>query len=760
MDDHVAEIEEGLNKSAQTMLAYIATRIEDRRKKEGALNGEAAEGVPMRYLDEPRYHKQEEVVCANCRTPPSVARFISCCMALRSGFKAARKGVVDFGLAERYWLSACLELMTENVLKVPENDWKTTLTATDGQLIHRFFSEAAEEMIYWLRDLQFAEPDADFYMFGPLAAAIQRVIIDCNVITVDGEQKIAIREDMIVRVAPSGNLIINDLVPSALLAACRKVGAAAEYRVGKCPAQLAVQVESGLIGVELDHTWRTLEANGKIIECWHKLAARYEAYEKTDDIAIRRELFTFTPSENSWFDFYVREYCTPTPYHAKFADPKFIDGKQVVENIAFVEEITEKMCLHVLYDSHSSAKAVEMNKAWKSLAARFAMRCLTHAAPSYSEQRKFCLDLSRFMDLFAEAVATIGGEPETMPPGPEAVPVPEEEVTAPESSPEDLMQKDPRFVALMKQMQMQTELSQKILSKVEGMIESKKGHPKLPPSGAIELLEKVQAAVCASLEGVREKNKVKCCAIFNDAEAKEAIRRLFGETFHLGQEEAADLNRLWYKTRKSIVDYTRFLSVHGVKDADGAVICFESQDIAIMTERLEEDERGTSHLRVEVTKELFCYFVDRPLIKEGDFSTTEKVAFDWAKCLSRLPRFKCDSTCANVLDRVHTGDPDYPRIEPYLSMPDSAQTVIQMLLAAAAQTDEDDWWISSKYDQGQKTFSGAFQASAASARRFYLDQIQVGTNGNHKGQWRILPEAMFRDRYLHNNPKVDPLRGS
>ena len=53
------------------------------------------------------------------------------------------------------------------------------------------------------------------------------------------------------------------------------------------------------------------------------------------------------------------------------------------------------------------------------------------------------------MDLFAEAVATIGNEPEAVPPEPEAETVAQEEVPAPESSPEDLMQKDPRFNALM-----------------------------------------------------------------------------------------------------------------------------------------------------------------------------------------------------------------------------------------------------------------------------------------------------------------------
>ena len=133
---------------------------------------------------------------------------------------------------------------------------------------------------------------------------------------------------------------------------------------------------------------------------------------------------------------------------------------------------------------------------------------------------------------------------------------------------------------------------------------------------------------------------------------------------------------------------------------------------------------------------------------------------DWSKWPKRGTRFRCDvdGGFANVVDEMHTGNRDYPRIEPYLSMPESAQIAIRLLLSAAAKTNEDDWWIRSSHNG--KSFSAAFQKSAPSARRFYNDQIEVGTNRSHKGQWRILPDAMFPARYRKNYPKQDPLSGS
>ena len=400
------------DESALMLLGYMAERVKVEREKSGKEKSDTT--VPMRYLDtDERYHKVEEAVCANSRTPPSVARFIACCMSLQSGFKAARMGQVDFDLAKRKWLAACLRMMCMSVLKVPQNDWKLSLSVPDGQLIHRFFTQAAEEMMNWVRALQDAEPDADFYMFGPLAEAIHRCIISEHLIDVDGKRKVAIEESIIVKtMTVTGNLVVNDMVIGALLNACTEVNAFYEYQEGPCPSACKLNVEIGQIGMEFDHTWRCLESNMKLMECWTKLYERYAKYEEVlktgGSVEIRRELLTFEESDNCWFDFYVREYCTPTPYHLMFADEEWIDKKQLMENFSYVEEITENMCKYVVMGNCESPESVKMYEQWKLLAAKFQLSCLNRATPSYAEQRSFCTELSSFMNDFASAVGKIG----------------------------------------------------------------------------------------------------------------------------------------------------------------------------------------------------------------------------------------------------------------------------------------------------------------------------------------------------------------
>lgn len=426
------------DKSALMLLGYIAERVKMEREKSGKEKSET--NVPMRYLDtDERYRKIEEAVCANSRTPPSVARFIACCMSLQSGFKAARMGPVDFDLAKRKWLAACLKMMCMSVLKVPQNDWKLSLSVPDGQLIHRFFTQAAEEMMNWVRALQDAEPDADFYMFGPLAEAIHRCIISEHLIDVDGKLNVAIEESIIVKTKTvTGNLVVNDMVIGALLNACTEVNAFYEYQEGPCPSVCELNVETGQIGMEFDHTWRCLESNMKLMECWTKLYERYTKYEEVlktgGSVEIRRELLTFEASDNCWFDFYVREYCTPTPYHLMFADEKWIDKKQLMENFSYVEEITENMCKYVVMGNCESPESVRMYEKWRRLAAKFQLRCLNRATPSYAEQRSFCTELSSFMDDFASAVGRIGKpceeierRPDTKPNGRNDLPTHQEE---------------------------------------------------------------------------------------------------------------------------------------------------------------------------------------------------------------------------------------------------------------------------------------------------------------------------------------------
>ena len=285
--------------------------------------------------------------------------------------------------------------------------------------------------------------------------------------------------------------------------------------------------------------------------------------------------------------------------------------------------------------------------------------------------------------------------------------------------------------------------------------------PSLPPSGAVELLKKVRDAVVESLDAARKRNTKRAYLIFNDNEAKKAICDLFEVKFTIGQLEAAELKKLWYETRKAIVDYLLFLSFHSVKEAEAAAKCFADREVWNITERLVDDTRGASILRVEVTKELYEYFYNFQIVEEGNYSAIDFADSDWVKWPARKPRFKCDvnHNFANIVDTAHMDNPDYPHIGPYIGMPDSAQKVIKLLIGAASKKDTEHWWIKSTYDNG-KAFSGAFQESSRTARRFYNEQIEVGTNNYHKGEWRILPTEMFAARYREIYPKTDPLAGS
>lgn len=283
----------------------------------------------------------------------------------------------------------------------------------------------------------------------------------------------------------------------------------------------------------------------------------------------------------------------------------------------------------------------------------------------------------------------------------------------------------------------------------------------VPRSGAVELLQKVRNAVVESLDAARKRNTKRAYLIFNDNEAKKAICDLFERTFTIGQLEAAELKKLWYETRKAIIDYLLFLSFHSVKEAETAAKCFADKGVWNITERLENDTRGASILRVEVTKELYEYFYNYQIVEEGNYSAIDFADSDWVKWPERKPRFKCDinHNFANIVDTKHMDNPDFPRIGPYIGMPESAQKVIKLLIGAASRNDAEHWWIKSTYDNG-KAFSGAFQESSKTARRFYNEQIEVGTNNYHKGEWRILPTEMFATRYREIYPKTDPLAGS
>lgn len=136
--------------------------------------------------------------------------------------------------------------------------------------------------------------------------------------------------------------------------------------------------------------------------------------------------------------------------------------------------------------------------------------------------------------------------------------------------------------------------------------------------------------------------------------------------------------------------------------------------------------------------------------------------FDWKKCKSHPPRFLCDKDFKSIKDEKHTGHPDCPKIETYLNLPEKARIAIKELLAAAKGS-PDKWWTKSVFKdkafKGQ-SYSEAFGPALDIPHRFKKDQIEVGTNKRHKGEWRILPDQDFLERYRKNYPPEDALSGS
>ena len=137
-------------------------------------------------------------------------------------------------------------------------------------------------------------------------------------------------------------------------------------------------------------------------------------------------------------------------------------------------------------------------------------------------------------------------------------------------------------------------------------------------------------------------------------------------------------------------------------------------------------------------------------------------SFDWSKCNHRPPRFLCDKNFENIKDESHTGNPDYPEIKPYLDLPEKARVAIKELIAETRKN-PDKWWKKGVFKANKfkgKSYSEAFMNNLDIPLRFKRDQIEVGTNTYHKGEWRILPEQDFRERYLENHPPKDGLAGS
>ena len=205
-----------------------------RKRAEGHTIEEYDGHVPIRYADPEKYRLREEIVVADSHMMPSVTRFVALCHTLGSGFRAATAAPLDTKLGDRKWLSACLELMAEDVLKVPENDWKTTLTIYDAQNMTRAFSAAVGDIINWAVAVKETEPLADYDMFSPLVTAIFNRIIIGHQVVQSGKVYVKVEEDLLVRLSQTNNLVQNKDNILALQRACTAENALADYRTMKC----------------------------------------------------------------------------------------------------------------------------------------------------------------------------------------------------------------------------------------------------------------------------------------------------------------------------------------------------------------------------------------------------------------------------------------------------------------------------------------------------------------------------------------------
>ena len=351
--------------------------------------------VPIRCFDDPRYLGQERTMNLDSRMKPSVLRFISLCKALAGGFRAAYKPPVDFRLEKTYWLPACLELMSGNILHSEGNEWKTTLTYHDANLILHFFEKAHQEIIHWLEAIAQMEPLADVDEWTPFISTVYRVF--------NGKETFS----LVLRENTDGNLVIEDQVFFALLRVCDHHDVAAKYAKGECPTECFGQLAVGNMGNEYDHT-AICKDSSRLIRLTHDyLDKRYRLYLEAGDAAQRHAALCFDEAENRWADFLLREYCCPTEYHLARCDRKQVNVDVIKDWLLRMEAFSEILCDQIFVDSDKSPEARAMHDAFRGVRAEFRQRTLYGAMPSYARQKKFAQMLAAFMQKFNAAVLSV-----------------------------------------------------------------------------------------------------------------------------------------------------------------------------------------------------------------------------------------------------------------------------------------------------------------------------------------------------------------
>jgi len=363
-----------------------------------------------RYFDPERYREIEQHVISHAHTPPSVARTYALLTNLQHGFALAYKPPVDLEVAKCKWVAACLDLLSVDPLRSTHNTWKKTLSVADQQLILRAFTRAVVELIRWQQAAMATEPLADYEEWGGLIEAIQRYLVAGHVVRKDGKLFHDVAEELILMPNVNGQLRINDNAILGLLSACEAQDALELYRKMQVPNSMKIDAAGANAGLEFNSYFLCCEGDTRIRLCHKYLIDRLTDYNQTEDSAAKREIFNLTPSNNAWFDYCLKEYCTPVLCQIKMSSYPKENADDIIKNLQTLDTLMLTVCQLIVEDSNKSPAAVKMNEAWIALRGKFTVRALHSPTPTYEQQKTFYAELSRFMELFAEAAETINLE--------------------------------------------------------------------------------------------------------------------------------------------------------------------------------------------------------------------------------------------------------------------------------------------------------------------------------------------------------------
>ena len=398
----------------QLVCGHIVTLgkcLEDLRKSGQGFKVDAMQ-PKFKCCDPERYAEVEQLVSANTRMVPSVVRYTALCGILSKGFKCAYTPPVDFDLAMRHWLPACLEMMCENPLLSPTNDWKSTLTIPDTQVIMDGFSKAIGEMIKWADIVRQSEPLADLDEWGGLVEAIYQTFVMGREVVENGSPMARITDEVLFRTNSRGNLIIDDRNIISILSVCENCGSTEKYKSMQPPIEKVNEIDFANCAFEFKHEYICQLSDGALRVCHQELADRVIAHDNTDEMSVKRALLSFTSGLNTWFDYYVKEYCNPSLWHLKRVNSKEIEECDLPTNFKIMDELSSHMCNLLVEDTNRSKASLRLLTEWEEIKALFSIRGIAGPLPTFPEQKNFFAKISAFMRHYYEVASSIGCLPE------------------------------------------------------------------------------------------------------------------------------------------------------------------------------------------------------------------------------------------------------------------------------------------------------------------------------------------------------------